>query len=95
MALIIDVKVSPGSGRCAWKFDKSGMLKVYLKSPPERGLANHELIKEIAHALKITLKEVAIISGQTSRNKKVKINADVSYEQFLKALGIERQLSVF
>lgn len=95
MPLVIDVKVSPSSGRNAWKIDKSGMLKAYLKSPPERGLANQELIKEIAHALRLPLKEVAIISGQTSRNKKIKINATITYEQVLVALGIEQQLKVF
>jgi uncharacterized protein (TIGR00251 family) len=95
MTLIIEVKVSPGSGRSAWKIDKSGVLKVYLKSPPERGLANEELVKSLAYALKVPLKEVTIISGQTSRNKRIKINASITYEQFLAALGIEQQMTVF
>lgn len=95
MPLIIEVKVTPSSGRCAWKIDKSGILKAYLKSPPEKGLANQELVKEIARALRVATKEVVIMSGQTSRNKRIKINAEISYEQLLKALEIEQQLSVF
>lgn len=95
MALIIDVKVSPSSGRSAWKIDKSGILKAYLKNPPEKGLANQELVKEIAAALKIPAKEVVIVSGQTSRKKRIKINREIHYEQLLIALGIEQQMSVF
>lgn len=95
MTLILEVKVSPGSGRSAWKIDKSGVLKAYLKSPPEKGLANQELVKTIAYALKLPLKEVTILSGQTSRNKRIKINASITYEQLLAALGIEQQMTVF
>ncbi len=95
MTLIIEVKVSPGSGRSAWKIDKSGVLKAYLKSPPERGLANEELVKSLAYALKVPLKEVTIISGKTSRNKRIKINALITYAQLLAALGIEQQMTVF
>lgn len=95
MPLIIEIKVSPSSGRCAWKIDKSGVLKAYLKSPPERGLANNELIKELARVLKVPMNEITIISGQTSRNKRMRINREISYEQLLSALGIEQQMNVF
>jgi len=45
MSLVFDLKVVPRSGRNKWVLDKSGKLKCYLKSPPEKGLANKELIK--------------------------------------------------
>ena len=95
MSLIIQVKVVPSSGRSKWAIDKSGILKAYLKSPPEKGLANDELVKAIAKALRIPQSEVIIVSGATSRNKRLKIQADFNYEQILGALGIEIQTSLF
>lgn len=94
MSLIITVKVMPSSGRNAWIIDKAGILKGYLKSPPERGLANQELIDLIAKAIKISKQKVAIISGATSRIKRVKIEEQITFEQLLSALGIERQISL-
>lgn len=95
MALIVEIKVIPSSGRSKWILDKSGVLKGYLKSPPERGLANEELIKNIAKALKLTQKEVTIISGLTMRNKRLKIDANITYDQLLGALGIDWQMKAF
>ncbi|MFC1841503.1 DUF167 domain-containing protein [Candidatus Dependentiae bacterium] len=90
MAIIFDVKVVPSSGRNKWVMHASDTLKCYLKSPPEKGLANKELIKMIAKAVGVTKSDVEIISGATSRNKKIKIFADISFDQLLDKLGLER-----
>jgi uncharacterized protein (TIGR00251 family) len=95
MSLIIQLKVVPSSGRSKWVIDKSGELKGYLKSPPEKNKANEELVKTIAKALKIPGESVLLISGATSRNKRIKINKDITYDEVLRALGIEEQLSLF
>lgn len=95
MSLIIQVKVVPSSGRSKWIIDKSGGLKSYLKSPPEKNKANDELVKTIAKTLKVPLEAVVIVSGATSRSKRVKIDTQISYEELLKAFGIEEQLSLF
>lgn len=95
MALIFDVKVIPSSGKNDWVLNKEGQLKCYLKSPPENGLANKELIKIIAKQLHIPQQEVSIIAGKTSRRKKIQIQQDLTYEQLLHKLGIEQQMSMF
>jgi uncharacterized protein (TIGR00251 family) len=95
MALMVEVKVVPFSRRNAWMLDKSGVLKVHLKNPAQRGLANDELITSLAKVLKLSQKDVTIISGLTARNKRLKIEADITYDQFLSALEIEQQLSLF
>lgn len=95
MALIIQVKVVPSSGRFKWVIDKSGILKAYLKSPPQKGLANEELVKGIAKALRVPISDIVIISGATSKLKRIKINTSLAYEQMVKALGIEQQLALF
>ena len=78
-----------------WKLDKSGTLRCYLKSAPEKGLANKELIKEVARILSITQQDVEIVSGATRRNKRLKVNLALSLDQLLAILGIERQQSLF
>ena len=95
MALVFDIKVVPRSGRNAWKLDKSGTLKCYLKSAPEKGLANKELIKIVARVLSVTQQDVEIVAGATRRNKRLKVNLDISFDQLLAILGVERQQSLF
>jgi uncharacterized protein (TIGR00251 family) len=94
MALIIEVKVVPSAGKNGWILDKAGKLKGYLKSPPERGLANQELIDLLAKALKIPKQKVILVSGATSRIKRIKIEHELTIEQLYGALGIERQIPI-
>lgn len=95
MSLIIDVKVVPQSGKQLFKLDKTGRLTCYLKSAPERGLANKELIKFIAKVLSIPLASIEIVAGKTSRNKRVRLKVDIKFEHLLQQLGIEQQLELF
>ncbi len=96
MHLIIEIKVVPSSGKMQWKLNKAEQLVCYLKSPPERGLANHELIKELSKALKIARVNISIATGQTSRLKRIEIkDASITYADVLRSLGIEPQLSLF
>lgn len=95
MSLIAEIKVVPQSGRNEWVLDKSGKLKCYLKSPPERGLANKELVKILAQKLGVVQSAVELISGHTSRNKRVKIEGVASLEHLIALLGIERQQNIF
>ena len=94
MALIVEIKVIPLAGKNSWKLE-SGRLKCHLKSAPERGKANDELITLIAKAVAIPANKVTIISGATVRLKRIKIDADLSFDRLLAALGIERQIKLF
>ena len=94
MPLIIAVKVVPSSGKTMAQLDASGRLKVYVKSPPEDGKANKELIKYLASALGTTQQLVTIISGATSRNKKIKIELPLTHEDVIARLGLAVQKSL-
>lgn len=94
MAVLLEVKVVPGSGRQRWLIDKAGSVKCYLKNPPERGLANAELLEIVAKALKIPKSEVSLLAGAKSRKKIVKINKNIAHQDILAALGIEVQQSL-
>ncbi len=91
MALIFDIKVVPLSGRFSVIRDKSGELKCFLKSAPEKGDANRELIKELSKLLKITQSELEIVAGLTSRKKKIKIHTSFTYAQLCIALAVVYQ----
>ena len=95
MTLLFIIKVVPNAGKQAWKLDKSGILKCYLKSVPEGGKANQELIKFLAKSLGLTQNEIEIVAGATSRNKKIKIQTKLSYLQILNELGIQTQTNIF
>lgn len=91
MALIIEVKAVPNSGRNAWILDKSGLLKVFLKEAAQKGNANHEIIESLAHILKIPRSAITIITGLTTPKKRIKINSAITYEQVLTLLHLEKQ----
>ena len=95
MPLVLTVKVIPSSGRSACALDATGRLKCHLKNPPERGKANAELCALLAKAAGLSRDAGTIIAGQTSRTKTLKIDADISFQQLLAALGIERQINLF
>ena len=95
MALIVEIKVIPSSGRLEIKLDKNGGLKCWLKSAPEQGKANAELVKFLAKSLSIAQDKLLMISGQTSRNKRIKIELTITFDQLLNMLDIHRQKTVF
>lgn len=53
-----------------WENEK---LKVRLKAVPEKGEANSELIEFLADSLGIAKSQIALVSGQKSRHKKLRI----------------------
>ena len=95
MAIIVEIKVVPSSGRLTWILDKSGKLKCYLTSPAEQGKANKELIKFTAKTLGIAQERVMLVSGDTQRNKRIRIDLAITFEQLVSLLGIERQNCMF
>ena len=91
--MILDIKVIPSSGRQICLLDKNGTLKCYLKNPPEQNKANHELIKLLATALKISHTHVRIVQGAKERKKRVQIEGNFSLAHVYAALGIAHQTS--
>ncbi len=86
--IIVQIEVSPKSD----KFQIAGYnewrqtLEVKIKSPPTKGKANKELIKEFS---KLTGHTVEIVSGHKSRQKSLKIISidDESFFKILKELN--------
>ncbi|HML19605.1 MAG TPA: DUF167 domain-containing protein [Candidatus Dependentiae bacterium] len=94
MSLQLIVKVVPSSGKHGWTVDKSGQLKCFLKNPPEKGLANKELVKLLANALRVPQDAITLVGGLTSRTKRLLIETSMTLAQVEQILGIERQQSL-
>jgi uncharacterized protein len=90
MPLIIEIKVVPSSGRQKCILDKANRVKCYVKNPPEKGLANKELIKFLAESLNLAQSAFMIIAGEAARTKKIKIDAAITLEQFLQKLQLQK-----
>ncbi len=95
MALRLEIKVVPSSGRICFVIDKQQRLKCYLKAQAEEGKANYELIKFVAKTCGVIQRDVDIIFGLTSRNKVLLISTDLTYAKFLQIIGLEKQIKLF
>ncbi len=75
----------------AKKTEIVGMLgdavKIKVRGVPEGGRANREILEFLATELKISRKNVEIHSGETSREKLLRISA-ISRERAFEILGI-------
>lgn len=94
MALIVEIKVVPSSGKQACKLEGE-RLKCYLKAAPQKGKANKELIAYLAKMVGIPAAQVSIIAGQTARTKRISIEAPLTFDTLCEKLGIQRQLPLF
>ncbi len=73
-AVIFDIRVIPRASRSEIVGEHDGALKVKLASPPVDGAANAELIKLFAKKFGVSKSAIDIVSGETSKNKRIKIN---------------------
>lgn len=82
--LTIKIKVEPRSSKSGIVGPYGDALKVKLTSPPVEGKANKELIEVLAKGFSIAKKDVEIISGQSSKNKVVRLNGVSSADDWEK-----------
>jgi len=94
MAVIIEIKVVPGSGRSGCKLEGK-RLKCFLKSPPEKGKANKELVSYLAKMLNLPTRAIIIMTGATTPLKRVQIDTEKSFDAICDDLKIERQITIF
>jgi uncharacterized protein (TIGR00251 family) len=83
----IAIKLQPRARKNAITGQVGDALKVSLTAPPVDGKANQACIEFFANLLKVPRSSVTIASGQSSRNKVIRV-AGVSAEEVRKLLGI-------
>jgi uncharacterized protein (TIGR00251 family) len=82
LSQILAIRVTPRSskpGIGGWRAGEQGReeLEVRVAEAPTDGAANDAVVRLLAKALGISRSEVAIISGETSRHKRIAIPFDL------------------
>ena len=72
-ALLLTLHVQPGAKRTEVAGLHGDALKVRLAAPPVDGRANAELLRYLAATFGVPLRQVALLCGETSRRKVVRI----------------------
>jgi len=81
------VKVHPRAKKNAITGEVGDALKVALTAPPVDGKANEACVEFFAKLLKVPRSSVTIASGQTSRNKVIRV-AGLTSQQVRERLAI-------
>jgi len=71
--VVLDLHVQPGAKRTEVAGMHGDRLKVRLAAPPVDGAANDELVRFVAEAFGVPRRDVTIVSGTTSRRKRVRV----------------------
>lgn len=69
--LIFTVRVVPRASHSSIVGEHDGALRVRVAAPPVDGAANEELLRVLARAFAVPVRDVEITSGQTSKLKQV------------------------
>ncbi len=69
--IVISVKVQPNASKDMVVGEHADQLKIAVTVAPEKGKANKAVIKVLAKWLGVKNSDIQIISGETSRDKKV------------------------
>ena len=74
-AVVLALHVQPRAKRTAVAGTHGGALEVRIAAPPVDGKANAELVRFLCDAFDVPLRNVAILRGEASREKLVRIAA--------------------
>lgn len=72
--IIIPIKVTPKANRNEIVGWENGELKVRIAAVPEKGGANKELLNFLAKQFNVAKSQVRLVSGETSRHKRVSVS---------------------
>jgi uncharacterized protein len=86
MDIVLTLHVQPGARRTEVAGQYGDALKIRLAAPPVEGRANAELLRFLAEAFGVPLRDVTLVRGATSRRKVVRIagptlRPDIDWDQ--------------
>jgi len=85
---IFTLKVSPNAKKTRWARSDAGEIKCYVASPAVDGKANAAVIEALSSALGVAKRDIIILTGHTSRIKRIEILSKRTMDDILKALGL-------
>ena len=83
--IIVKAKIVPGSSKNKIVGVYNDTIKIAVTAPPVEGKANKKCIAYLAKYFDVAKSKIEIISGQTSKNKLIKIY-DISHKEFLEKI---------
>ena len=72
-ASFLEIRVIPRSSRTRVDGRRGDAILIRLNAPPVDGAANDALIAFLSDVLDVPRRSIAIVSGQTSRDKRVRV----------------------
>ena len=69
--IIVSVKVQPNASKDRVVGEHADQIKIAVTVAPEKGKANKAVIKILSKSLGVKSSDIQIVSGETSRDKKV------------------------
>ena len=69
--VVVSVKVQPNASKDRVVGEYADQLKIAVTVAPEKGKANKSVIKVLSRLLGVKSSDIEILSGETSRDKKV------------------------
>ena len=75
-AFVLAVRVTPRASRAALGPGRDGVLAARVTAPPVDGEANAAVIALVAKAFGVAKRDVRIVGGETSREKRLAIAGD-------------------
>lgn len=75
---VLSLHVQPGAKRTAVVGPYGEKLKIALAAPPVDGKANQALLQFLAKALGVPKTSVTLVSGETNREKRVAVRAELA-----------------
>jgi uncharacterized protein (TIGR00251 family) len=88
--LTVAVRIQPRASKNGVSRMEDGTLKIRLTAPPVDGAANEALVAYLAKALGVSKSSVEIVSGHTSREKRIRISG-VDREDIDRLLNTDKQ----
>ncbi|HMC75591.1 MAG TPA: DUF167 domain-containing protein [Vicinamibacterales bacterium] len=71
---VLDIRVIPRAPRTRVDGTRAGAILIRLAAPPVDGAANDALVAFLAAALALPRRNIRIVSGEKSRDKRVEID---------------------
>ncbi len=87
---VLLIRAQPGARRNGIRGESGGALKIAVTAPPDKGKANQAIVEFLQEALGLNNSQIQLISGFTSRQKKLvirgcsKLQVEWKIEELLK-----------
>jgi uncharacterized protein len=80
--------VQPRASRNGVTGIQDGSVRIRITSPPVDGAANEQCVSLLAGLLRVRMRDITIVSGETSRHKTVRV-AGITAEQLREVIAVQ------